>query len=148
MTGLIRLGARIRAARKAAGFKTAKSFLKKHKVPASTYSQHESGARTPDDQALKFYAKVFEVDLNWLKTGKGQPFTKTTPFQQETLAEESIQLKRKEPINAELFKKIITRCIKMHTPKLSLKLIQSIAEESASTYNQQIVLGKSTIRKK
>jgi transcriptional regulator with XRE-family HTH domain len=74
MTNTIRLGARLRAARKAAGFKTSKEFLNKHSVPASTYSQHESGARVPDDETLKFYSKVFDINLDWLKKGNGQPF--------------------------------------------------------------------------
>jgi transcriptional regulator with XRE-family HTH domain len=137
MTTLIRLGARIRAARKAAGFKTAKAFLKKYKVPASTYSQHESGARTPEDERLKFYTQVFGVDFNWLKTGKGQPFKKITPFKKETLAEESIHLRRAEHINEELLAKILTRFMKTHAIKLSSKAIKSIADKSAETYKKQ-----------
>ncbi|MCD6040019.1 MAG: Helix-turn-helix domain [Gammaproteobacteria bacterium] len=133
---LLRLGARLRAARKAAGFKTAKAFLKKHHVPASTYSQHESGARTPDDQALKFYAKVFEVDFNWLKKGKGQPFKKITAFKKETLAEESIELSRKNPIDEALLKKILTRYIKIHASPFSLSSIHVITEASARAYCQ------------
>jgi transcriptional regulator with XRE-family HTH domain len=134
MTALIRLSSRIRAARKAAGFKTAKSFLKKHKVPASTYSQHESGARTADDVALKFYSKVFDVSFDWLKTGKGQPFKKPTPFKSETLAEESVELKRADHINEVLLTKILARTIKAHGEKLSPKSVKLIAEKTARNY--------------
>lgn len=148
MTTLVRLGARIRAARKAAGFKTAKEFLKKYNVPASTYSQHESGARIPDDEGLKFYTKVFDVNFDWLKTGKGQPFKKITPFQKESLAEESVQLIRANHINEELLTRILTQIIKTHTVKLSFKSIQSIAKKSAETYNKQVACAKSISIKK
>ncbi len=137
MTTLIRLGARIRAARKAAGFKTAKAFLKKHKVPASTYSQHESGARTPDEEGLRFYTKVFDVDFDWLKTGKGQPFRKATSFKKEALTEESLVLRRTDRINEELLAKILAQSIRDYAQKISSKVIQSIAEESAEAYNKQ-----------
>src|SRR5438128_2280233 len=89
----IRLGARLRAARKAAGFNTSKAFLKKHKVPASTYSQHESGARIPDDTILEFYGKTFGVNIDWLKTGKGQPYKNINSKQDEIISEELIDIK-------------------------------------------------------
>ncbi len=144
MTTLIRLGARIRAARKAAGFKTAKAFLKKHKIPASTYSQHESSTRTPDDEALKFYTKVFDVDFNWLKTGKGQPFKKITSFKKETLAEESIHLRRADYINEELLTKILTQVIRTQAIQLSSKSIYSIVEKSIEAYNKQVTTIRSS----
>ncbi len=144
MTTLIRLGARLRAARKAAGFKTAKAFLKKHKVPASTYSQHESGARTPDEENLKFYANVFDVDFKWLETGKGQPFKTITSLKKEILSEEFVHLRRAGSINEKDLAKILTQVIKTHTVKLSPKAIQSIAEETAETYNNQAISARSS----
>ncbi len=133
----LRLGVRLRAARKGAGFKTAKAFLKKHKVPASTYSQHESGSRTPDEAGLKFYARVFNVNLNWLKTGKGEAFKKTTLFKKETLAEESIELRRANAINKIVLEKILAKMIKPHVEKLSSKSIRLIAQKTAEAYNKQ-----------
>src|SRR5580692_4644305 len=87
----IRLSARLRAARKAAGFKTSKSFIKKHKIPASTYSQHESGTRTPDDDTLKSYSKIFSVNFDWLTNGIGLPY-KYADKKDGILAEELLDL--------------------------------------------------------
>lgn len=78
MTDSIKLGSRIRAARKAAGFKTAKFFVEKYNIPASTYSQHESGVRVPSDETLQHYSNLFLVNFEWLKSGKGEPFVHGT----------------------------------------------------------------------
>src|SRR5579872_7461018 len=106
MQDIIRIGARLRAARKAAGFKTAKSFLKKHKFPASTFSQHESGARIPDDKMLAFYSNVFKVNFAWLKNGKRHPYKKISAHQIGVMNEELADLKQLNPnklsINIEL----------------------------------------------
>src|SRR5579862_6047010 len=113
MANITRLGARLRAARKAAGFKTSKEFLKKHKVPASTYSQHESGARNPDDHALKFYSKVFRVNFNWLKSGKGNPYTNNNINKNTIMKEEllDIQSIKKVEINQKILLKALTQSI-------------------------------------
>jgi transcriptional regulator with XRE-family HTH domain len=72
----IKLGARLRAARKAAGYKTAKEFVEKNNIPASTYSQHETGSRKkPNDKILKTYSELLKISFEWLKTGEGNPFT-------------------------------------------------------------------------
>jgi transcriptional regulator with XRE-family HTH domain len=96
MSVTIRLGARLRAARKAAGFNTSKAFLRKYKIPASTYSQHESGARLPDDEMLKFYSKVFNINFNWLKTGDGQPHSRTSMIRKDIFSEELLDLRKPE----------------------------------------------------
>ncbi|EKD72815.1 MAG: hypothetical protein ACD_45C00578G0002 [uncultured bacterium] len=138
MTTIIRLGARIRAARKAAGFKTAKTFLKKHKVPASTYSQHESGARTPDDKALKFYSKVFDVGFDWLKNGKGHPYKKTDPAKKAIFAEESFEIKQinNKNLDIKLLTDIIEQLFKEAKIFHASKSAKGIANKVAKMYSK------------
>lgn len=138
MQDSLRIGARLRAARKAAGFQTAKSFLKKYKFPASTFSQHESGARVPDDETLGYYSKVFEINLNWLKTGKGLPHAKSTANQKKALAEELINISKPTAIqlNEELLAKILTRLLTLQHAKISAKTIKSLSKEASKIYQE------------
>ena len=62
---------RLRAARRSAGYKSAKAFITAHGIPGSTYSQHETGARNIDANTLKEYAKLFDVNYKWLAGGEG-----------------------------------------------------------------------------
>lgn len=140
MQDIVRMGARIRAARKAAGFQTAKSFLKKHKFPASTFSQHESGSRIPDDDTLKFYCDTFEVNFDWLKEGKGQPYKKINNNQKQVMAEELTDLKRLHPkkssIDKDLLKKILTHTIKKSNVKIAVDKIQLIVNTTVEIYSE------------
>lgn len=129
----IRLGARLRAARKAAGFKTSKEFLKKYKVPASTYSQHESGARVPNDESLEFYGRVFGVTYKWLKTGKGQPYKQISVGKKEIMNEELIDLNKGE-IKQKILTSILEKLLKIHVPQLSTTFVKSISKKAAITY--------------
>lgn len=70
------VGERLRAARKAAGFKTAKSFSLKHGIPPVTYSQYETGKRNINIDTLNRYCKLLDINCNWLVMGKGSPFLK------------------------------------------------------------------------
>jgi transcriptional regulator with XRE-family HTH domain len=148
MTKMIRLGARLRAARKAAGFNTSKEFLKKHKIPASTYSQHESGARIPDDDALHFYSKVFDVNFEWLKNGKGLPYKKISPNKANIMDEELINLssdkQHQSAFNQELMTDILGRLISAHTSELSTNTVKSIAKEASRIYKDIISSASST----
>jgi len=152
----IRLGARLRAARKAAGFKTSKAFIKKNKVPASTYSQHESGARIPDDESLKFYSKIFLVDFQWLKEGKGLPYTKvTTSSDKYVLEDELLDLNQFKHsfIDQNLLTSILNEIISIYAPIISnqtikkitldtIKIYKSISSSDLSINNQSKILKK------
>ncbi|HEX4104920.1 MAG TPA: LexA family transcriptional regulator [Rhizomicrobium sp.] len=64
--------ARLRAAREAAGFKSASDAAQRFRWRASTYMAHENGQngiRAPEPALT--YARVYGVDLNWLLTGIG-----------------------------------------------------------------------------
>ena len=65
---------RLRAARKAAGFKSAKEFAKAYDVPISTYSQHETGKRNISAELIVNYSDYFKINPYWLLTGNGEPF--------------------------------------------------------------------------
>jgi transcriptional regulator with XRE-family HTH domain len=132
----IRLGARLRAARKAAGFKTSKTFLKESKIPASTYSQHESGARIPDDKILKFYSKIFTVNFDWLKEGKGLPYSNPN-LTNNILEEELLDLnkfKLDPSINQPILTTILHDLLSVHSEKIPNKLVKKIVIDSIKIY--------------
>lgn len=66
-------GARLRAARVAAGFKTAASAVTKFGwKPLSTYLARENGQNGIPAAAGILYAKAFKVDVGWLLAGHGK----------------------------------------------------------------------------
>lgn len=64
---------RLKIARVASGFHSAKEFIEKHSIPASTYSQHENGKRALSLENITHYADLTNVDAAWLVTGRGNP---------------------------------------------------------------------------
>lgn len=61
--------ARLKAARRAAGFKTARAAWEKHKWNGNTYRAHEAGPREIGKAYAIQYAAAFGVPLMWLLTG-------------------------------------------------------------------------------
>ncbi len=66
-------GKRLRMARIAAGYKTARAFCDKYNVPHSTYSLHETGRRNLKPKIAQQYADLLHVSVAWLLTGMGLP---------------------------------------------------------------------------
>ena len=64
---------RLKIARIASGYKTARELTEKYTIPASTYSQHENGKRTLSLENIVGYSELFKVDPTWLITGQGDP---------------------------------------------------------------------------
>ena len=64
---------RLKIARVASGYKTARELTEKYAIPASTYSQHENGKRTLSLENIISYSELFKVDPTWLITGQGDP---------------------------------------------------------------------------
>lgn len=62
---------RLAAARKEAGFATARAAADALGVSEVTYVQHENGRRGFKRDAADQYARKFHVSLEWLLTGKG-----------------------------------------------------------------------------
>lgn len=64
---------RLKLARVAAGWRTAKSFAASIGVPQPTYALHESGKRGMSREVAKTYAKALgNCDADWLLTGIGR----------------------------------------------------------------------------
>ncbi|MFN3234785.1 MAG: helix-turn-helix domain-containing protein [Gammaproteobacteria bacterium] len=79
-----KMGKRLCAARRVI-YDTAKDFAKAHDVPASTYSQHETGKRALNSDTLVKYSEVLGVDPGWLLTGKGMPYPNETSTEKQAL---------------------------------------------------------------
>ena len=67
------IGLRLRSARRAANFKSARTFAFQYNIPESTYSQHETGKRSLSPEMLLRYSDLLNVDPSWLLTGEGSP---------------------------------------------------------------------------
>jgi phage repressor protein C with HTH and peptisase S24 domain len=63
---------RLRHARAAAGFRTAKEFAERHGIPQSTYALHETGARGLKPEIAERYGALLRVSAGWLLTGEGR----------------------------------------------------------------------------
>lgn len=66
------IAARLRTARKNAGFTSVGDAAKALGVAYPTYAAHENGSRAFDNETAAFYARRFKVSLDWLLTGKGE----------------------------------------------------------------------------
>lgn len=67
-------GARLKTARKVAGFKFALDFCKKYNISQATYSFHENGKRQINAKTAEKYAELLGVNAAWLLTGQGNPY--------------------------------------------------------------------------
>ncbi len=65
------VGRRLKEARKAAGYKTAKEFAERNGIPQPTYAMHELGTRGLKQNRAIEYARLLNVTLEWLLTGNG-----------------------------------------------------------------------------
>ncbi len=64
------IGKRLREARKLQGFRSARAFAIKLKIPESTYSQHETGKRSLNPKIVLHYCECLQIDPGWLLSGK------------------------------------------------------------------------------
>ena len=65
----VMIGKRLQTARKALGFKSARSFARQHGIPESTYSQHETGKRSLNPTTMVAYCDRLKIKPGWLVTG-------------------------------------------------------------------------------
>jgi hypothetical protein len=143
------LGARIKVAMKAVGFKTAKEFCEKHNIPYLTFAQHTQGRRHPSQDFLALYSKVFGVNTHWLETGTGNPLATS---KKPTKSAKIIKLSSKEidkrlqidqltykaldtTILAEIFK-----CLFLDKFSIKPKEAESMAKAAAFIYNDIVTL--------
>lgn len=71
------IGQRIKELRKMLGL-TQKEFANRIGKGFRAVQEYEAGRRTPDESTLKLIAKEFGVSEEWLKTGEGEVFVKTS----------------------------------------------------------------------
>src|SRR6476469_7808909 len=62
---------RLRRARIALGYRTAKEFSDKHEIPQPTYATHEAGTRKITLETAVRYAKLLNIRVGWLLFGEG-----------------------------------------------------------------------------
>lgn len=72
MQNEVKPGARLRAAREAAGFSSARQAAQRMGWSETTYTQHESGTRGLKQSVAETYAKAFGVDAAWILFGSGR----------------------------------------------------------------------------
>lgn len=65
--------ARLRIARKRAGFTSARQAAIRYGWNLSTYASHENGQTPVPPEAAKRYAQKFKVPAGWILTGDGSP---------------------------------------------------------------------------
>lgn len=139
MTTTIDLPSRIKAARKNAGFKTAKSFIETKEFPHSTYVQYETGRRMPNDEVLKKLCKLFKVNFDWLKYGHGTPLKngKSSGVIDGELLDVKAEASRPVGINEELLTKILEKLLPLaEKEKLSIKKVSQAAGSIYSDITQ------------
>jgi hypothetical protein len=67
-----RLGLRLQAARRAAGYRSAREACVSHGWSEPRYRAHEAGTRLPGSDSLAAYAAAFQVRQDWLIDGLGE----------------------------------------------------------------------------
>lgn len=134
------LGARIKAAMKAAGFATAREFCEKHHVPYLTFAQHIQGRRLPAPNFLKLYSKSFGVTEQWLEAGEGHPMSRSKGSKnkkiEDTFANEINKCQADLILNAELLTAILEEAIKL---KLKYKLTEKKCASIATNLYTQVM---------
>lgn len=83
------VGNRLRMARQAAGYKTARAFAMAHDIAQSTYSQYETGKRHFSVDVLAQFVESLHINPNWLLFGKMPVFgfVNDGPYQPELMKE-------------------------------------------------------------
>ena len=129
---------RLKAARKNAGFKTAKSFIETGEFPHSTYVQYETGRRMPKEEVIHRFCKLFNVNFDWLKFGHGEPLknAKTSAIIEGELLDLNAESLRPHELDEALFMEVVEQVLDFaEKAKLSKK---KIALAAVSIYSDII----------
>ncbi|NQY42567.1 MAG: helix-turn-helix transcriptional regulator [Legionellales bacterium] len=116
---------RLKESRIKRGFLSARSFANHHKIPDSTYTQHESGKRKMSINTLIDYCNLLMIDPLWLMTGERCITPITSPPEpldifQENVLENIILQNRLVKIDIFLLSKIIFKtALHCHNKKYS-----------------------------
>lgn len=130
MTDLNNAGVRLKTARVAAGFKSAREFYEKYKIPSSTYSLHETGRRNLKPRIAEKYAKLLGVNLSWLLTGHGKPYNNAHTIEEQSLSREEFNALLKYQGNEEIKKSAAYKneILNNVNPILFSKIVAKITE--------------------
>ena len=99
MTKFRNAGIRLKTARMAAGFKSAREFCDEHSIPPSTYSLHETGGRAIRPKAAEKYAELLGINAIWLLTGAFSPYQTEATDESPVSDEEFMNLLKSQPKN-------------------------------------------------
>ncbi|MCF6764184.1 helix-turn-helix domain-containing protein [Thiotrichales bacterium 19S3-7] len=151
-------GARLRKARIAAGYKTAKAFCLTNDIPTSTYSLHETNKRCLKPQLAEKYAKLLGINVAWLLTGLGSccppsdeqatqkvlsteelkaQLAKNQANQFNTIIEKNFTIHSGE-VNLLLFSKLIIKIVKMLNETQQYWDLYSITQQATELYQDII----------
>ncbi len=73
------VGARLRQARRASGFRSASAFSSANNIPTTTYNNHENGFREVNATLILKYCRLLEISPHWLLTGEGEMLWRQLP---------------------------------------------------------------------
>jgi transcriptional regulator with XRE-family HTH domain len=98
---------RLKASRKAAGYKSAKDFAISQNMPLSTYSQHETGKRSINAELIITYSSKLEINPYWLLTGKGDPYFGTIgPEKRAIIEQENYSITKESAKESDKYRQI------------------------------------------
>ena len=67
------IGMRLKAARQAANYSSARDFALAHNLHPNSYSKHESGEMAMAVDKALLYTQLLNISIQWLLTGNGKP---------------------------------------------------------------------------
>jgi len=155
MSLTMQMGARLRAARMAAGFNSLRRFAAKINVPFSTYAQHETGSRSMDDEAVTHYCKTLNINPEWLKTGTGiifrgkhspnlKPTEKEIAYIKEMNKITGCATDSSSTINQPLLAEILEQVLHFHQSQKSNASLKNIVNDVAALYADISANGENT----
>lgn len=130
MTDFSKVAVRLKTARLAAGFKSAKDFCHQNKIPSSTYSLHETGRRNLKPKIAEKYAKLFGVNISWLLTGHGKPYNNAHANDEQSLSNDEFNTLLKYQGSEEVKKTVLykTEILNNVDPILFCKIVAEITD--------------------
>lgn len=91
----------------------------------------------PDDDTLKSYSKIFSVNFDWLRDGKGLPYSTSSVSSKNIIKEELLDLsslKKRKPINERLLIKVLSDLLLVNTKKITAQSIKTIVKDAVKMY--------------
>lgn len=124
------IGYRLKTAREAAGFKTARLFCEKYSISASTYCQHELGRRNINLKTAEKYADLLSVNPIWLLRGIGSPYQNEITDEEKPISDEEFikALRYNGKNNFKIFSQYKNEILNNVNPLLFCNLVSSMTK--------------------